>query len=415
MIVFIDFDGVMHPAGCSIDRYFEKAGLLANWLREHDEVMLVASSSWRETHKLSELKELLFHDHPDIQERMVDVTQVLDLADRERDVECRLWLCESADHDYTAWAALDDQAERFEPQTLDHHLVVCDSAIGLTQAALDQAWQLLKLQRLDEPGRRARRQPNWEPLDIKRHNLSRPLPDDSSYGPEIKPLTDEEEASIVAAIVQARDQMEEIDRAVAAAATERRAKWMSLPEDQRWATLVLDLDEVLCVGQPDAASTLQKSLNAGQEPDKSLLAALFAPSSVAALRHVHEALDGRLRYVISSSWREHFSREQLELIFRSSGLAFVADDLHPGAAWRCYQACFQPDRQGDIEFWLEQFHHGEPFVILDDRHSGGSLVFVNHFPGRPLHGRVILCKPGVGLTKDHVDDILAALRRPIDA
>ncbi len=39
------------------------------------------------------------------------------------------------------------------------------------------------------------------------------------------------------------------------------------------------------------------------------------------LESVHKEMGGQLRYVISSSWRQVFSREQIERVFRSAGVA----------------------------------------------------------------------------------------------
>lgn len=420
MIVFVDFDGVMHRArvGTNIDRYFEHIGLLVAWLREHPSVQLVVSSSWREQYTLEELKDLLFHEHQDLQDRVIGKTLDLSRLHREyeRSKECQVWLADNK-HDFGPWVAIDDEVRRFSPFFRDDHLVLCDAAVGLTQEALDQAWRKLEKLRVEEPDRRARGQRNGVHLSPSQRAFHQALSSNdltsmTAKEPNIKLLTDLEETQVVASITQAMDDAAEMDRLVAAAAAARRAKWTALPEEDRWVTLLLDLDEVLCVGQPYAAGALLKAFEAGEDLDQNLLDLLFSPTARNVLLHVQAQMPRRIRYVISSSWREHFNREQLELIFRSAGLAFVADNLHDGAAWRCYQAWFQPDRQVDIEYWIEKFHHGEPFVILDDRHSGGSLCFNKHFPDSHLFGRVVLCKPGVGLTMDHADDILAALGRP---
>lgn len=193
----------------------------------------------------------------------------------------------------------------------------------------------------------------------------------------------------------------------------RRVRWLALPDEERWVTVLLDLDEVMCVGQPHSAGILHKSLQGGEELDQQLLDGLFSPAACSALIAVQEQLEVPVRYVISSSWREHFTRHQLEQIFRRAGLGFVAGNLYEGAAWRCYQSRVKPERDADIEDWLERFHHGEPFVIVDDTHSGGGLNFHRHFPHSKFAGRVILCQPGTGLTMGHVANIVAALRRPV--
>ena len=146
-------------------------------------------------------------------------------------------------------------------------------------------------------------------------------------------------------------------------------------------------------------------------PSRQQLATLFSPVARNALAVAHRR-SGGAKYVISSSWREHFSREQMAFVLEGGGLQFVADNLHEGDAWRCVPIRVHRERQADIMRWLETHHQGEPFVVLDDRYSAGRLAFVHHFPDSPLFGRVVLCTPGTGLTMDHVDDIVSTLRRP---
>ena len=422
LVLFLDFDGTTHPArvGTDIDLYFSQVDILAAWLREHPSVQIVISSSWREQYKLAELKDLLFHAHEDLKERVVGVTPVLKHISIEalvRESECRLWLYDNEeDYDYAAWVALDDQPDLFTSLATER-LVLCDPSTGLTKNNLDLAWQLLQRFLGEVAGRRARRERTWEPLLILQDQEIRlqPLPDERHQAePVIEVLTEAEEAEIAAKIVGAKRQMEEATRAADAAAASRKAAWLALPEAQRWSTLFLDIDEVLCVDQPYAGASVHRSMADGGEPDQQLLLSLFSPEAVAALGQAHESMLGRLRYVVSSSWREHFSREQLEPILARTGLGFVADNLHPGAAWRCRQAQFRPDRAADIEGWLDHFHCGEPFVILDDHHSGGMLNFHRHLPDSRLFGRVVLCQPGVGLQSSHLADIVTALRRAYD-
>jgi len=410
VIVFVDFDGVMHrtPIRTNVDLYFEHVELLASWLRKHEDVHVVVSSSWRDQYSLDELRDLLFHRHEDLQARVVGATRDLSRlhTSQERSAECQLWMVEN-DRNFDAWVAIDDQPERFH---LRDRVVTCDPTVGLTQSELDEAWRLLELQRIDEPQRRARGERNGAPLSPSQQHFLDAIR--RGKEPEIKVLTDDEEAAVVATIVSARHEMSQIDCDMTTAAAVRKAAWLALPKSQRWSTVFLDIDEVLCVAQPEAASILLTSISAGPELDADLLRTLFVPAATKALGSVHRQMRGCVRYVVSSSWRNHFSQDQIERIFRSTGLAFVADNLHPGSAWRCGQE-WAPGRQEEIEWWLEKFGSGEPFVVLDDRGSGGRLSFHKHFPDHVLFGRVFLCEQGVGLTVDHVDDVVAALRRPV--
>ncbi|SHN13592.1 HAD domain-containing protein [Rhizobacter sp. OV335] len=195
VFVFVDFDGVLHRTQGDIDRYFEHAELLGAWLWSHPNIQLVVSSSWREVYKLAELRELLFHDVPDLKERLVGVTSNMDRihAEHERSAECRLWLRDHG-HNFSAWLAIDDQSERFSPDARDH-LLVCDPAAGLTQDVLDRAWERLEELQREEPERHASNEINGTPLRPELRRMLRPLPDEviktpPSKWPEIDPRID---------------------------------------------------------------------------------------------------------------------------------------------------------------------------------------------------------------------------------
>lgn len=142
-LLFLDFDGVLHPYGCTVDRYFEKADLVEGWLRRHPSVNVVVSSSWREQHSLDEMRGFFSEK---VAARLIGATPVLrqeywQVADPhdplpmyEREVEVTRWL-EVNDAKHVPWAALDDQAGLFRP--FNKRLVVCHSAIGLTHHDLD--------------------------------------------------------------------------------------------------------------------------------------------------------------------------------------------------------------------------------------------------------------------------------------
>ena len=154
---------------------------------------------------------------------------------------------------------------------------------------------------------------------------------------------------------------------------------------------------------------------------------LFVSSANSALKRIHDDMDAAIRYVISSTWRESLSRARLGVVFRCAGLGVVADRLHEGET-----RCTPPEigrihRVLEIAQWLDRHHQGEPLVILDDTHSGASLLPTlipaptppSNVPA-PRHpsesaphlfaGRVLLCNENVRLTSDYVSFNVAALR-----
>jgi hypothetical protein len=137
MILFLDFDGVVHPRptiGRSGEHEpFSALHLLEDVLRQAPHVQVVISSSWREQHPLAEMREFFSED---LRDRVIDITPLPPLtdvpphlSDHPRHAECVAWLSRwrpSA----TAWLALDDMAEEFEPRCTN--LLLIDGSKGLT-------------------------------------------------------------------------------------------------------------------------------------------------------------------------------------------------------------------------------------------------------------------------------------------
>src|ERR1700741_1389965 len=76
----------------------------------------------------------------------------------------------------------------------------------------------------------------------------------------------------------------------------------------------LDIDDVLCVNDPYGGTDVLDALEGKHaEPDR-VLREVFAMQAKRVLEALHEQMGGSLRYVISSSWRRAFSRDQIERV-----------------------------------------------------------------------------------------------------
>lgn len=136
MILFLDFDGVLHPEICHSDaNLLCRLPLLESALRDCPPVDIVVSSTWRESRTLPQLQALF---SPDIGARIIGVTpQWRDLQDESsmgtyvRQAEIEGWL-RQAGRAWEAWVALDDQPYLFRPFL--PNLVRSDPASGLTEA-----------------------------------------------------------------------------------------------------------------------------------------------------------------------------------------------------------------------------------------------------------------------------------------
>lgn len=119
MILFLDFDGVLHPDPC-FDRSQQFCCLprLENVLCDFPHVNVVVSSSWRETRTIDQLRSFF---PPSLTYRIIGVTPIWrdhqDLADtiryhREREIET--WMRMSTEP-WLPWVALDDKPHLFRP------------------------------------------------------------------------------------------------------------------------------------------------------------------------------------------------------------------------------------------------------------------------------------------------------------
>jgi hypothetical protein len=132
VIVFLDFDGVLHPDPCTDrGRLFEHAPRLAQSLADFAEVGLVLSTAWRTVKPFDELLELL---PADLGQRIVDITPTFGdfealapLTPYRRQAECVQWLHQNRLQD-EAWLALDDRPDGFAPYC--ENLITCHPEFG---------------------------------------------------------------------------------------------------------------------------------------------------------------------------------------------------------------------------------------------------------------------------------------------
>jgi hypothetical protein len=130
-LVFLDFDGVMHPAGCDTSSYFCNLAQFEAVMREHPDVGIVIASTWRHAFPLTELKK---HFSPDIGARIVGKTPTWE---DESDMHIRYHeIREFMRHPQLAgaqWIAVDDTNVEFPPGCAN--LVLCDSDRGFDEGA----------------------------------------------------------------------------------------------------------------------------------------------------------------------------------------------------------------------------------------------------------------------------------------
>lgn len=137
MLLFLDFDGVLHPEPC-----FDKAQLFCcktrfeNVMREFVQCEIVISSTWRDTRSLDELRSFFSSN---IAHRIIDVTpcwrdhpDVVDTIGYQRHAEIEAWLRQSQEP-WRAWIALDDKPYLFRPFL--KNLVKTEPQCGFNEAS----------------------------------------------------------------------------------------------------------------------------------------------------------------------------------------------------------------------------------------------------------------------------------------
>lgn len=131
MILFLDFDGVTHPNFIGT-QLFSCTGQLWKILRACPDVLVVFSTSWRESHRPEELLDFAtYGGGEDLAHRFVGQTSRIHAASdyEPRGLECQRWLEENG-HSETPWLALDDVRLQFHGG--HPNLYVVDGSTGLT-------------------------------------------------------------------------------------------------------------------------------------------------------------------------------------------------------------------------------------------------------------------------------------------
>lgn len=136
-VLFLDFDGVMHPEFCHESKHFVHLETFEAVMRAAPHVEVVISSTWRQKRSLDELKALFTAD---VAARIVGTTPLyaqLDgvpdsLQGYEREAECKSWLRQHG-RVTQEWLALDDRSWNFRP--FNRNVLLVDGSVGLNAEA----------------------------------------------------------------------------------------------------------------------------------------------------------------------------------------------------------------------------------------------------------------------------------------
>lgn len=130
MILFLDFDGVLHPLDRK-DGVFTHLPRFERVMRDHPDIDVVVSSAWREVHSLETLRAFFA---PDIGGRIIGSTPIFDFLEHSyvRQAEIMAWLRDHERED-VQWIALDDSDWLFAPDC--QNLILVDAEMGFDAKA----------------------------------------------------------------------------------------------------------------------------------------------------------------------------------------------------------------------------------------------------------------------------------------
>lgn len=133
MILFVDFDGVLHPRSAG-QHLFSNLARLEAVLRDFKFVEVVISSTWREDMAFDKIQELFSLD---IRPRIVGVTPIVEIEfpagpAGSRQEEILLFL-EQGNYLDNSWLALDDEERLFRPNC--PNLIKCHTQVGFEETA----------------------------------------------------------------------------------------------------------------------------------------------------------------------------------------------------------------------------------------------------------------------------------------
>ena len=127
-VLFLDFDGVLHPSLCLEAEHFCRRPLFEEVMRRFPAVRIVISSSWRHHFDIERLRPFFSGD---IAERIDDTTPLWVPGGPANRFQEIMAFVRSQDLNEAGWLALDDSAFEF-PRSCAN-LVLCDGRFGFTE------------------------------------------------------------------------------------------------------------------------------------------------------------------------------------------------------------------------------------------------------------------------------------------
>lgn len=145
VVIFLDFDGVLHPELSPPSDYFRSLPFFEAAVRQAPACEIVIASTWRANHPLADLIKPFSSD---VATRVTGVTPVLSevegipdsLLAYQREAECQAWLRANG-KSFLPWLALDDRAWLYRP--FSRNVFLIDGSRGMQASDIEPLVQRL--------------------------------------------------------------------------------------------------------------------------------------------------------------------------------------------------------------------------------------------------------------------------------
>ena len=139
ILLFLDFDGVLHPLHSPVDKQLEKIFFFESTIRQYPNINIVISSSWRHNYTMDEL---LAYFAVDIQRRIIDSTRHVEVSKAKNRYDEILDYLKHTNQLQSLWIAIDDSKKEF-PENLSN-VVFCKPNVGFNEESANALKEIIK-------------------------------------------------------------------------------------------------------------------------------------------------------------------------------------------------------------------------------------------------------------------------------
>jgi len=142
-IIFLDFDGVLHPVGTNLKNFFSSSKEFFNIIKNSN-IFIVITSSWQFDSNYSQIKSKF---PKEITKKIIGETGIKYEGTKSRIREIEYFLSQNNLQNID-WIALDDQPNKFVKNF--NKLIICEPKTGITRLQINKILEWIKKEIIDE-------------------------------------------------------------------------------------------------------------------------------------------------------------------------------------------------------------------------------------------------------------------------